>query len=203
MEFKKIKLGRLSPNQGQIEGLPANPREWTKGDVKDLARSMAETPELAEARGAIVVPFQNGYVILGGNMRLEAAKQLGWEEMMCAILPETTPAKKLKEIVLKDNASFGAWNVNLLKVDWAEFEFQDIGIKVDFPKGTREAKDDDYDPDKALRKATTGSGPKTNRGDLIQLGEHLLICADSRDVQALEKLMGGGKSGFDDYRPAV
>lgn len=193
MEFKKIKLGRLELNKGQIHGLPANPRKWAKADVEDLAKSMAETPELAEARGAIVVPFQNAYVVLGGNMRVEAARKLGWQELMCAVLSETTPVKKLKEIVLKDNSSFGSWDQDLLKVDWGEFEFQDIGIKVDFPKGTREAKDDDYDPDKALRKATTGSGPKTRRGDLIQLGEHLLICADSRDVRALEKLMGGQK----------
>ena len=134
MEFKKIKLGRLELNKGQIHGLPANPRKWTKADVEDLAKSMAETPELAEARGAIVVPFQNAYVVLGGNMRVEAARKLGWQELMCAVLSETTPVKKLKEIVLKDNSSFGSWDQDLLKVDWAEFEFQDIGIKVDFPK---------------------------------------------------------------------
>ena len=53
MEFKKIKLGRLELNKGQYPGLPENPREWKKKDLEDLARSMAETPELAEARGAI------------------------------------------------------------------------------------------------------------------------------------------------------
>ena len=189
MEFKKIKLGRLELNKGQYPGLPENPREWKKKDLEDLARSMAETPELAEARGAIVVPFQNGYLVLGGNMRVEAARLLKWEELMCAVLPEDTPAKKLKEIVLKDNSSFGLFKLDLLKEAWGEFEFQDIGIKVEFPKGTKEAKDDDYDPSKMLKKA--GKGPVTQRGDIIQLGEHLLICADSTDVQALQKLMGG------------
>ena len=77
MEFRKIELRRLELNAGQIQGLPANPRKWKKGDVASLARSMAETPELAEARGAIVVPFGDNYVILGGNMRAEAARSLG------------------------------------------------------------------------------------------------------------------------------
>ena len=190
MEFKKIKLGRLELNKGQYPGLPENPREWKKKDLEDLARSMAETPELAEARGAVVVPYQNGYVVLGGNMRVEAARLLKWEELMCAVLPADTPLKTLKAIVIKDNSSFGLFKLDLLSKDWGEFEFEDIGIKVEFPKGIREAKDDDYDIDKALKKA--GKGPLTKRGDLIQLGEHLLICADCQDLHALEKLMGGG-----------
>ena len=190
MDFKKIKLGRLELNKGQIAGLPANPRKWTKQDVTALAHSMEQTPELAEARGAIVIPTGTSFVVLGGNMRVEAARQLGWQELMCAILPEATPVEKLKEIVLKDNSSFGAWDVDLLKADWGEFEFMDIGIKVDFPKGTREARDDNYDVGKALKKAS--KNPLTKRGDMIRLGEHVLICADSTDLQAVQKLMGGG-----------
>lgn len=77
MEFRKIELGKLELNAGQIKGLPANPRKWKKSDVASLAHSMAETPELAEARGAIVVPHGSSYVILGGNMRTEAARFLG------------------------------------------------------------------------------------------------------------------------------
>ena len=103
MEFKKIKLGRLELNKGQYPGLPENPREWKKKDLEDLARSMAETPELAEARGAVVVQYQNGYVVLGGNMRVEAARLLKWEELMCAVLPADTPLHTLKAIVIKDN----------------------------------------------------------------------------------------------------
>lgn len=190
MEFKRIKLGRLELNKGQIPGLPANPRKWARADVEALALSMKDTPELADARGAIVVPFQNAYVVLGGNMRREAASFLGWQDLMCAVLPEGTPVEKLKEIVLKDNSSFGAWDVDLLKADWGEFEFMDIGIKLPDlpPKGTKKARDDSYDPSRILGRKT---GPRTKRGDLIQLGDHLLICADTKDVHALEKLMGG------------
>lgn len=128
MEFSKIKLGRLELNKGQIPGLPKNPRKWSKSDLADLARSMEETPELAEARGAIVVKHKNVYVVLGGNMRVEAARSLGWDDLMCAILPEGTPVQTLKAIVLKDNSSFGAFDVDLLHIDWAEFDFKSIGL---------------------------------------------------------------------------
>ena len=149
MEFKKIKLGRLELNKGQVHGLPANPRKWTKSDAVSLARSMEETPELAEARGAIVYPVGSAFVVLGGNMRVEAARHLGWQDLMCAVLPDLPP------------------------------------------KGNKKARDDGYDPSRILGRKTP---PKTKRGDLIQLGEHLLICADTKDVRALEKLMGGATS---------
>lgn len=130
MDFKKIHLGLLDFNTGQIPGLPPNPREWTDLELKRLAKSMKNTPELVEARGCIVVPYEGRYVVLGGNLRLAAAKYLKWPDIMCAVLPEGTKVAKLKEIVLKDNSSFGSWDLSLLRKDWSEFEFGDWGINV-------------------------------------------------------------------------
>ena len=130
MDFKKIHLGLLDFNTGQIPGLPPNPREWTDLELKRLAKSMKNTPELVEARGCIVVPYEGRYVVLGGNLRLAAAKYLKWTDIMCAVLPEGTKVAKLKEIVLKDNSSFGSWDLSLLRKDWSEFDFGDWGINV-------------------------------------------------------------------------
>lgn len=130
MDFRKIALTELDFNTGQIPGLPPNPREWTDLELKRLAKSMKGTPELVEARGCIVVPYEGRYVVLGGNLRLAAAKFLKWPDIMCAILPEGTKVSKLKEIVLKDNSSFGSWDLSMLRKDWAEFDFGDWGINV-------------------------------------------------------------------------
>ena len=130
IDFKRIPLSLLDFNTGQISGLPANPREWTDHELKRLAKSLKETPELAEARGCIVVPLGSRFVVLGGNLRLSAAKHLKWRDIMCAVLPEDTKVAKLKEIVLKDNSSFGSWDLSLLRKDWAEFDFGDWGINV-------------------------------------------------------------------------
>ena len=130
MEFRKITLTELDFNTGQIPGLPPNPREWTDLELKRLAKSMKGTPELVEARGCIVVPYEGRYVVLGGNLRLAAAKHLKWRDIMCAVLPEGTKVAKLKEIVLKDNSSFGSWDLSLLRKDWSEFDFGDWGINV-------------------------------------------------------------------------
>ena len=130
MDFRKIELTELDFNTGQIPGLPPNPREWTDLELKRLAKSMKNTPELVEARGCIVVPYEGRYVVLGGNLRLAAAKFLKWRDIMCAVLPEDTKVAKLKEIVLKDNSSFGSWDLSLLRKDWSEFDFGDWGINV-------------------------------------------------------------------------
>ena len=130
IEFRRIPLDQLDFNTGQIPGLPPNPREWTDSEIKRLAKSMKGTPELTEARGCIVVPHEGRCVVLGGNLRLAAAKFLKWPDIMCAVLPEGTKVRKLKEIVLKDNSSFGSWDLSLLRKDWAEFDFGDWGIDV-------------------------------------------------------------------------
>ena len=130
VEFRRIELHQLDFNTGQISGLPANPRAWTDAEIKKLAKSMKNTPELAEARGCIVVPFKGRYVVLGGNLRLSAAKFLKWRDIMCAVLPEDTKPAKLREIVLKDNSSFGSWDLSMLRKDWGEVDFGDWGINV-------------------------------------------------------------------------
>ena len=130
IDFRKIALTDLVSNTGQIPGLPANPRGWTDSDIKRLAKSMKGTPELAEARGCIVVPYEGRYVVLGGNLRLSAAKFLKWPAIMCAVLPADTKVAKLKEIVLKDNSSFGEWDIAALRKDWADAPLPEWGVDV-------------------------------------------------------------------------
>ena len=130
IDFRKITLTDLVSNTGQIPGLPANPRGWTDCDIKRLAKSMKGTPELAEARGCIVVPYEGRYVVLGGNLRLSAAKFLKWPAITCAVLPADTKVSKLKEIVLKDNSSFGEWDLAALRKDWADAPLPEWGVDV-------------------------------------------------------------------------
>ena len=64
MEIVRIPLADLESNIGQIPDLPMNPRQWTKTDIDTLAKSLAETPELFEARPLLVVPHEGKFVIL-------------------------------------------------------------------------------------------------------------------------------------------
>ncbi len=128
MEIVKLKIQDLELNSGQIDGLPVNPREWTQSDIDSLARSLNETPELFEARPIIVVPHEKKYVILGGNLRYEASRHNKAKEVPCIILPEDTPVEKLKEIVIKDNGTWGKWSYDALANEWDDLPLADWGV---------------------------------------------------------------------------
>ena len=123
-----LPLAALRQNTGQIEGLPANPRQWTQTDIDRLAKSLEETPELFEARPLIVYPYGNEYVILGGNLRYEGAKKNKMQEVPVHILEEDLSIDKLKEIVIKDNGSFGEWDMDMLANEWDDLPLKEWGI---------------------------------------------------------------------------
>ena len=128
MELTRIRLTDLELNRGQVEGLPSNPREWTRGDLDKLKKSIEETPELLEARGLIVWPHNGKYVIMGGNMRFSALREMNAKDAPCYVLPEDTSIEKLKEIVIKDNGSFGAWDFDMLANEWDDLALADWGV---------------------------------------------------------------------------
>lgn len=128
METRRIKTSDIVPNEGQIAGLPTNPRQWSKAEMENLKKSLQETPELFEARGIIVYPLDGKFVVLGGNMRLSAAKALKMKDVPCIVMPEETPVEKLKEIVIKDNGAFGEWDYDLLANEWDDLPLADWGV---------------------------------------------------------------------------
>lgn len=128
MEIVKLKLSALEPNTGQVPGLPMNPRQWTASDVEKIATSLTETPELFEARPLLVYPHEGKFVILGGNLRHEGAKRNKATEAPCIVFPEDTPLEKLKEIVVKDNGSFGAWDYDALANEWGDLPLTEWGV---------------------------------------------------------------------------
>lgn len=128
MEIVKLKLADLESNIGQIPDLPMNPRQWTQSDIDSLARSLEETPELFEARPLLVVQHEGKFVILGGNMRFEAAKHNKAKTAPAIVFPENTPIAKLKEIVVKDNGAFGAWDYDALANEWGDLPLSDWGV---------------------------------------------------------------------------
>lgn len=129
IEKKVLPLAELELNNGQIEGLPANPRQWTLTDVERLAASLNETPELLEMRCPIVVPHEGKFVVLGGNLRLAAARHNKDTEVACFVMEGAT-TEKMKEIVIKDNGSFGKWDFDSLANEWTDEPLNDWGVEV-------------------------------------------------------------------------
>ena len=201
-EYQNVAIGLLEENRGQIKGLPANPRQWTRMDLDSLKKSIEETPELLEARGCIAVPHEGRFVVLGGNMRLCACRELGMKEVPCYVFPESTPVAKLKEIVIKDNGSFGAWDFDMLANEWSDLALSDFGVQIPEEWGAaandseetdsrgsgEQAYDDEFDENESSIEK------RCSKGDIWRLGEHRLMCGDSTDEAMMKRLMDGDKA---------
>lgn len=203
MEAKKIDIDRLAGNVGQIPGVPANPRRWGADEIGNLARSIEETPELLEARGCIVFPFEGQYVVLGGNMRLEACRHLGMGEIPCVILPATLPVEKLREIVIKDNGAFGRWDEEALLAEWGDLPLGDWGVPElgdalsPVEPEQMDALDDDFDETKEDIPC------RVEMGDVWTCGAHRVMCGDATSEDDIKTLMGGGGGGPLSHGPSV
>lgn len=195
MERKKIDISKVYANEGQIDGLPSNPRTMRKEKFDKLMKSIRDLPEMTEARDLLVYPHDGKFVVLGGNMRLRAYRDLGWKEVPCCILPDGMPADKLREIVIQDNNPFGETDWDMIANEWDVEELKDWGVDLPESWNTSEAEEqkeaeEDYFSDEDAEKAE----PRVKPGEIWQLGEHRLMCGDSTDADSVALLMEGEKA---------
>jgi DNA modification methylase len=102
-------------------------------------------------------------IVLGGNMRLKACKDAGLKE-------------------------FGEWDWDLIANEWDAEQLDDWGLDmpVDFNVVEEEAEEDNYvEPDDLKVDVVLG--------DLIEIGNHRLLCGDSTDADQVAKLMNGAE----------
>lgn len=114
-----LKLSAIEPNRGQIEGLPKNPRFIKDEKFKKLVKSIEDNPEMTAMRELLVYPLDNGkHIIIGGNMRYRAMKELGVKEVPCKVIPKEATIEQLQAYTLKDNSGYGEWDFDLLANEW-------------------------------------------------------------------------------------
>lgn len=128
--IQDIDIKRLELNKGQVEGLPKNPRFIRDERYKALVKSIEDAPEMLKLRELLVVEHGNKFVVIGGNMRLRACKELGMETVPCKVLPADTPVAKLREYAIKDNNGFGEDDWDVLANEWDAEELQDWGMEL-------------------------------------------------------------------------
>lgn len=150
-----ISISQLETNVGQIKDVPTNPRSITEERKEALKKSISELPDMLSLRELIVYPHNDKFVVLCGNMRFEACKELGWNEMPCKVLSQETQAEKLRRIVMVDNEEFGQTDWEVIQLAWDIDEMKEWGVEIpsflvsedvifDFstPDGLDEEKDD-------------------------------------------------------------
>lgn len=131
LQSQMLKLSAIEPNKGQIEGLPKNPRFIKDTKFKKLVQSIEDHPEMTAMRELLVYPLENGkYIIIGGNMRYRAMKEIGIKESPCKVIPQDTTIEQLQAYTLKDNSGYGEWDFDLLANEWDLSMLEDCAIDL-------------------------------------------------------------------------
>lgn len=126
-----LPMSAIEINNGQLKGLPKNPRLIKNAKYDKLKESITNYPEMLAWRSLLVYPLDNGkYIIVGGNMRYRAMKELGHKEAPVFIIPKDTPIEKIKAYTILDNNGFGEWDWDLLANEWDADMLDDWGLDL-------------------------------------------------------------------------
>lgn len=136
-------------------------------------------------------------VVLGGNMRLRAYRELGKKEVWVSVV-QTKSEEEMWEYALSDNDHVGRTDSDILanempnlNIDWSKYavdlkESTNLDALLDQFKEVEEDEAPEVSDELAVSKL----------GEVYQLGRHRLMCGDSTKIEDVEKLMNGQKADF-------
>ena len=167
-----LPLARLQLNEGQLDWLPRNPRQWKKGDIDKTVASLREDPDFLEDRPVLVLPLKGSddFVVFAHNLCTHSAGKLRWKELPCVVYYPESADDRLTVIrrAIKDNGSYGEWDPDILANEWDDMPLADWGMPswvtgdrdgsgLNLSTKGREGEDADYDAfvDKFKQKLTT------------------------------------------------
>lgn len=170
----------------QLNPAPYNPRKWSTTAQNDLKESI-------DRFGLIDPLIVNGAenrknVLIGGHFRLKLAKDLQLAEVP-VVYVHIPDIEKEKELNLRLNRNQGEWDLDLLK------EF-DVGLLLDVGFDDKDlshiwdanlgVEDDNFNVKKKIEEIKV---PRTQTGDIIKLGSHILMCGDATNPETIQKLV--------------
>ena len=180
MNIINLRIADLTPD-------PENARQHDEKNLKAIQGSLKEFGQ----RKPIVITEAN--VIVAGNGTVLAAKNLGWETIEAVQVPADWSKDQVKAFALADNRTAELATrapevlaAQLVELEAAGFEIADFGFeKIELPIELPEIQEVEI-PELAPKRVAVG--------DIWQLGEHRLMCADSTNPDNVAKLLSGKKA---------
>lgn len=181
MALMEVPIEKLSEH-------PDNPRKISAEKLADLKRSIQSIPEMLYKRPLVVVTHGEGYRVLGGNQRLRALRELGYEAVPVMLADELTEEQQ-REFIVKDNVAFGEWDWDALANQWDADALVGWGMElpVDFSNPSGEGLTDPEEIPEAP------ANPVSRLGDVWVMGNHRLVCGDSTSPDVVAKCLNGVK----------
>ena len=117
-----IKLSSIKAN-------PNNPRVIKDDKFKKLVKSIKDFPKMMELRPMVI---NSDNIVLGGNMRLKALKELGYKEVPKEWIKsaDDLTEDEQRQFIIKDNVGFGEHDWEMLNAEWDLTELEEWGLDI-------------------------------------------------------------------------
>jgi DNA modification methylase len=170
-----------------------NARTHSEGQIAQVAAS------IVEFGWTNPILVGEGGVIIAGHARLLAARKLKMTEVPVIVLDHLTEAQR-RALVLADNklALNAGWDDEMLRIELQDLEVG--GFNLDLIGFSQEELETILAGDEQTVEGQTDEDavPETQvavvsaPGDVWVMGDHRLICGDSTQMDAIEKVLAGG-----------
>lgn len=111
----------------EIKANPNNPRIIKDAKFEKLKKSISEFPKMMALRPMVI---NQDNIVLGGNMRLKALKELGYTEVPDEWVKraEDLTDEEARRFIIADNVGFGEHDWEMLANEWDSVELEDWGL---------------------------------------------------------------------------
>ena len=130
-------------NIRDIKSNPNNPRIIKDERFEKLKKSIKEFPKMMALRPMVI---NEDNIVLGGNMRLKALKELGYTELpdQWVKRADDLTEEEARRFIIADNVGFGEHDWEMLANEWDSEELADWGLDIpDVDYGIDELEDGD------------------------------------------------------------
>jgi len=112
----------------EIKSNPNNPRVIKDHKFEKLKKSISEFPKMMELRPMVI---NEDNIVLGGNMRLKALKDLGYKEVPEEWVKRASDLteEETRRFIIADNVGFGEHDWEMLANSWDSVELEDWGLE--------------------------------------------------------------------------
>lgn len=197
----KLKIEYKSP--GTLKSNPHNSRIHTKKQVHQIAQS----EKSLGFNNPVLIDADN--TIIAGHGRVLAAKELGLTSIPTICLSHLSP-EQVRAFIIADNklCENAGWDKEMLKIELdylinldidlgfdatvTGFEIPEIDSIINI-EAIDDARDDKVSEDNFFENITK-IPKRVKRGDIFQLGEHKLICANALEENSYKAIMSEEKA---------
>jgi len=111
-----------------IKSNPNNPRIIKDEKFEKLKKSIKEFPKMMALRPMVI---NQDNIVLGGNMRLKALKELGYTELPNEWVKraEDLTDEEARRFIIADNVGFGEHDWDILANQWDSIKLRDWGLE--------------------------------------------------------------------------